>query len=109
MEAINPATGDVVETYEEDGPEEVEAALARATETFDSWRDRPIRERQELLADAAAVLRDDIDEYAETMTTEMGKPIEQARSEVEKCAWVCDHYATHADASGGPARPSGAR
>jgi succinate-semialdehyde dehydrogenase/glutarate-semialdehyde dehydrogenase len=98
MEAINPATGEVVETYEEDGPEEVEAALTRATETFDSWRDRPIRERQELLADAADVLRDGVDEYAETMTTEMGKPIEQARSEVEKCAWVCDHYATHAGA-----------
>ena len=98
MDAINPATGEVVATYEEDGPEAVEAALSRATEAFESWRARPIRERQELLADAVDVLRDGVEEYAETMTTEMGKPIEQARSEVEKCAWVCDHYATHADA-----------
>ncbi|MGM0718017.1 MAG: NAD-dependent succinate-semialdehyde dehydrogenase, partial [Halobacteriota archaeon] len=44
------------------------------------------------------VLRENKREYAETMTEEMGKPISQAIGEVEKCAWVCDHYAEHASA-----------
>jgi len=96
MEALDPATNEVVETYEEHTESELARALDRAENAFGEWRDRPMREREELLADAADVLRDNVDEYARTMTREMGKPISQARSEVEKCAWVCDHYAEHA-------------
>jgi succinate-semialdehyde dehydrogenase/glutarate-semialdehyde dehydrogenase len=96
MEAVNPATGAVVDTYEPDGEAAVEDALADAEAAFAAWRDRPIREREELIAAAGDVLRDRTDDLAELMTREMGKPIEQARGEVEKCAWVCDHYAEHA-------------
>jgi len=96
MDVLNPATGEVERSYDEHDEREVEAALERSATTYEEWRERPLREREELLADAAEVLRDKCDEYARTMTTEMGKPIAQARSEVEKCAWVCDHYATHA-------------
>ncbi|GAB7013546.1 NAD-dependent succinate-semialdehyde dehydrogenase [Halolamina salina] len=98
MDAINPATGERIATYEPDSAADVEDALTRADEAFDDWRDRPIREREELLADAADVLRENKRDYAELMTEEMGKPISQAISEVEKCAWVCDHYAEHASA-----------
>ncbi|QKY21653.1 NAD-dependent succinate-semialdehyde dehydrogenase [Halolamina sp. CBA1230] len=98
MDATNPATGERIATYEPDSATEVEAALSRADAAFDDWRDRPIREREELLADAAEVLRENKRGYAELMTEEMGKPISQAVSEVEKCAWVCDHYAEHASA-----------
>ncbi|WP_246983815.1 NAD-dependent succinate-semialdehyde dehydrogenase [Halorientalis marina] len=96
MEAIDPATGETVATYETATWSDADAALDRATDAFESWRERPLREREELLAAAADVLRENTEEYAETMTREMGKPISQARSEVEKCAWVCDHYAEHA-------------
>jgi len=96
MEVINPATGDRVAEYESDTWTDVDAALERARDAFDKWADRPIREREELLAAAADVLRENEREYAELMTREMGKPISQAVSEVEKCAWVCDHYAEHA-------------
>ena len=96
MEAIDPATGETVETYETATWADVDAALDRATDAYEDWRARPIREREELLANAADVLRENKREYAERMTTEMGKPISQAVSEVEKCAWVCDHYAQHA-------------
>ncbi|WP_135302942.1 NAD-dependent succinate-semialdehyde dehydrogenase [Haloarcula amylovorans] len=96
MEVTNPATGEQVDSYEADDEDDVEAALDRATETFDSWRDRPLQERTNLLSSAGEVLRENKQRYAETMTEEMGKPITQAKSEVEKCAWVCDHYAEHA-------------
>jgi succinate-semialdehyde dehydrogenase/glutarate-semialdehyde dehydrogenase len=98
MDAVNPATGERVDTYEEHTAEDVDDALERATEAFEAWRGRPLRERETLLERAGEVLRENEAEYAELMTREMGKPITQARSEVEKCAWVCDHYAEHASA-----------
>jgi succinate-semialdehyde dehydrogenase/glutarate-semialdehyde dehydrogenase len=98
MEAVNPATGETVATYEEHGDKEVEQCLAMAQETFEEWRERPIREREELLANAADVLRENKERYGEIMTKEMGKPISEAVAEVEKCAWACDHYAENAGA-----------
>ncbi|MGQ3412154.1 NAD-dependent succinate-semialdehyde dehydrogenase [Natrinema sp. LN54] len=96
IESTNPATGDVVDSFDETSTEERDEHLARANETFEEWRDTPIQARQRLLSRAADVLRDNEDEYAELMTEEMGKPIGQAHDEVEKCAWVCDYYAEHA-------------
>ena len=98
MDVRNPATGNVVATYEPDDAAATEAALARASTTYEEWRQRPLREREQLLTNVAEILRERTDEYAELMTTEMGKPITQARAEVEKCAWLADHYATHAGA-----------
>ncbi|MBV0902693.1 NAD-dependent succinate-semialdehyde dehydrogenase [Haloarcula salina] len=97
MDAVNPATNERIDTYEDDSPAAVEQALADAADAFESWRGVPLRERQELLASAGEVLRDRTRELATVMTREMGKPITQAESEVEKCAWVCDHYAEFAD------------
>ncbi|GKZ15630.1 NAD-dependent succinate-semialdehyde dehydrogenase [Haladaptatus sp. T7] len=96
MESLNPATGDVIDTFDEDDESAVDEKLQRATDTYDEWHRQPIEERQRLISNAADVLRENKREYAETMTAEMGKPIESAVSEVEKCAWVCDYYAEHA-------------
>jgi succinate-semialdehyde dehydrogenase/glutarate-semialdehyde dehydrogenase len=96
MEVIDPASGERVEEYETATWEDVDAALDRAEAAFGDWRERSLREREQMLADAADVLRENKRRYAETMTREMGKPIGQAVGEVEKCAWVCDHYAEHA-------------
>jgi succinate-semialdehyde dehydrogenase/glutarate-semialdehyde dehydrogenase len=98
MDAIDPATGEVVDSYEGHSEQDVEAALETATDAFREWRERPIRERERLLAAAADVLRGNTRRYAETITAEMGKPIDQAVAEVEKCARGCDHYAEHASA-----------
>jgi succinate-semialdehyde dehydrogenase/glutarate-semialdehyde dehydrogenase len=98
MESVNPATGERLESYEEADESEVDDALERATDAYEAWRERPIREREGHLEAAGEVLRDRKREFGELMTREMGKPIDQAVSEVEKCARVCDHYATHADA-----------
>ncbi|WP_435348711.1 NAD-dependent succinate-semialdehyde dehydrogenase [Haloarchaeobius sp. HRN-SO-5] len=98
MESVNPATERLVSEYESLSERELDDAIDRADAAYQTWRDRPIEERQRLLADVATVLRDGVDEYAELITREMGKPISEARSEVEKCAWVCDYYAENAGA-----------
>ncbi|WP_232701928.1 NAD-dependent succinate-semialdehyde dehydrogenase [Halobacterium wangiae] len=98
MQVVNPATGEQVETYDDHTESDVDDALDRATTAFEEWRARPMREREELLASAADVLRENKREYAMIATREMGKPIEQGVSEVEKCAWACDHYAETASA-----------
>lgn len=96
MERTNPATGESLEPIEGDTEQDVDDALDRSTEVFEEWKETPIQKRQTLLADAGAVLRENEREYAELMTEEMGKPVESAVSEVEKCAWVCDYYAENA-------------
>ncbi|MEM4780347.1 MAG: aldehyde dehydrogenase family protein, partial [Halalkalicoccus sp.] len=97
MESTNPATGETVATYDDHDESDVDAALDRATERFEEWRDTRIETRQVLLANAADVLRESEDRYAELITEEMGKPIAQSRSEVEKCAWACEFYSERAD------------
>ncbi|ELY60681.1 NAD-dependent succinate-semialdehyde dehydrogenase [Natronolimnohabitans innermongolicus] len=98
IESTNPATGAVVDTFEETSTDELEDRLERASDTFEEWRETPVERRQRLLSNAAEILRENADEYAELMAREMGKPIGQARDEVAKCAWVCDYYAEHAAA-----------
>ena len=98
MDAIDPATGEQFDSYEEHTEREVDEALEQACGVFEDWRERPMRDRERLLESAAEVLRDNKREYAETMTREMGKPITQAVAEIEKCARCCGHYVEHASA-----------
>ncbi|MEF8894361.1 NAD-dependent succinate-semialdehyde dehydrogenase [Halodesulfurarchaeum sp.] len=96
MKSENPATGEIHRTYQEHGDKAVEKRVSKAQDAFVTWKNRSLAEREALLAEVGSLLRDRTDEYAGLITEEMGKPVEQARAEVEKCAWVCDHYAEHA-------------
>lgn len=94
---IDPATGAVLREYPWHDASEVEARLARATAEGATWARTPLSERSERLRALASELRSR-DEAAELMTAEMGKPIAQARGEIDKCAWLCEHYADHGPA-----------
>ncbi len=98
IESINPVTGEQIDSYEAATEGDIEEALTRSSDAYQSWRERSLRERERMLTDVADVLRERKDKYAELMTREMGKPISQARAEVEKCAWACEHYAQHSSA-----------
>ncbi|MBI4513618.1 MAG: NAD-dependent succinate-semialdehyde dehydrogenase [Gemmatimonadetes bacterium] len=97
VQSINPATGEVLETFEETTAQDLDHILDRAYRAFLEWRDRPIAERAERLRGAARFLRAGRARYARTMSLEMGKPITQAEAEVEKCASCCDYYAENAE------------
>ena len=97
LESVNPTTGEVIATYPEMTATEVTAIVAASHEAHLDWRQASFRERAEHLTRAAALLRERSDDLAELMTREMGKPIVQARAEVEKCVSVCNYYAESAE------------
>jgi succinate-semialdehyde dehydrogenase/glutarate-semialdehyde dehydrogenase len=98
LRSVNPATGELLETFEETRADELDRMLARADAASREWRRRPIAERAARLHAAARLLRERADTYARTMALEMGKPLAQGRAEAEKCAWACEYYAEHAAA-----------
>jgi succinate-semialdehyde dehydrogenase/glutarate-semialdehyde dehydrogenase len=95
MQSINPATEEILKTFESFSPEQVDDALQQAHDAFSGWRMTPIGERAACIAELAGVLRANKERWAGLITAEMGKPIIEAEAEVEKCAWGCDFYAEH--------------
>ena len=104
MYSVNPATGERLAEYSPHSPAELGERLGRCREAFRGWAKRPLDERLPVLARAAALLRKRRDELARLATLEMGKTLASAEAEVEKCAWVCDHYAQHAPGMLSPER-----
>ncbi len=98
LQSVNPATGAVLETFEETSPTELDRIIARADAASREWRVLPVAARAERLRAAGRILRERKDAYARTMALEMGKPLAQGVAEAEKCAWVCDYYADQAAA-----------
>ncbi|PIE17148.1 MAG: NADP-dependent succinic semialdehyde dehydrogenase [Proteobacteria bacterium] len=93
--SINPATGQELGRYPTVDDAGVEAALEAASTGSARWRDAPIEQRAQVLVAAARLLESEADKLAALMSVEMGKPYREARSEAQKSAWVCRHYAEH--------------
>jgi succinate-semialdehyde dehydrogenase/glutarate-semialdehyde dehydrogenase len=91
--STDPSTGEVIADYPSLTDEEAADVVTRAEVAFRSWRRTDASARARVLTAAASVLRERLEDLASLMTREMGKPLEQARAEVEKCAWVCEYYA----------------
>ena len=96
FETINPATGSPIERFTYMAPSEIDAHLDAARSAFAHWRRSSFEDRGKLLNAVAATLRENADRLAQVAVREMGKPIVQARAEVEKCAWCCEFFAQNA-------------
>ncbi len=91
--SINPANGEVIARYPFEDDAELNRAMDTAQSGFRAWAATPVAERVTVLARIAQILRRDIEKLGEMAAREMGKPITQAKAEVEKCAVLCDWYA----------------
>ncbi|HLM05635.1 MAG TPA: NAD-dependent succinate-semialdehyde dehydrogenase [Blastococcus sp.] len=90
---VDPATGQPLATYPGADVAGVLEVLAAVHAAQPAWAGRPVEERAELVRGIGAQLRKQAGELAGLMTAEMGKPITEARAEVEKSATACDYYA----------------
>ncbi|MGA8534056.1 MAG: NAD-dependent succinate-semialdehyde dehydrogenase [Candidatus Tumulicola sp.] len=90
---VNPASGAILERIAYMDPAAVDAKLEAAAAFARPWGSADVEHRAALLRNVAARLRAEAPGLAATATTEMGKPIAQARAEIEKCAWCCEYFA----------------
>ena len=94
---INPATGQVLKTFEPLSDAQLEQKIQRAADAFLKHRKMSFADRAQRMAKAADILENDKEIFGRMMTTEMGKTFRSAVDEAVKCAWVCRYYAENAD------------
>ncbi|WP_143438433.1 aldehyde dehydrogenase family protein, partial [Hydrocoleum sp. CS-953] len=93
---INPATGELIKTFEPITDTQIEAKLELAEKTFRQYRKIPMTQRGEWLLVAADILEKNAEKFGKIMTLEMGKTLSGAIAEAKKCALVCRYYAEKA-------------
>jgi succinate-semialdehyde dehydrogenase/glutarate-semialdehyde dehydrogenase len=97
LDSINPATGELINSYESHKLSQVEASIEAASICFSKWRAMPMKERAALFQNLAAILLRRKEEYAHLISLEMGKVFAQSITEIEKCAWTCNYFAEEAE------------
>ena len=93
---VNPTTGEKVKIFDAHTDAQIEEKLQLAANTFRVYRTTPLEDRARMLHRTAEILDAEKRELGQMMTIEMGKPIQGAIGEAEKCAWVCRYYAENA-------------
>lgn len=93
---VDPASGLSLRSLVGREDADVERQLDRANVAYGEWRATPMSERARLMHRLAKTLREGADHHAAHITEEMGKPIREAKDEVEKCAQLAEHYADKA-------------
>ncbi len=94
--SINPATGKIIQKFEEHTRDDVHRILDCVSQARPGWMNASFKDRSNLFEECAVLLIRQQREFAEQITLEMGKPIKESLAEVEKCAWVCRYYAKNA-------------
>ncbi len=97
ISTTNPATGEVLKTFEALSDAQVDAKIKLAVETFEKFRLLTFTERARMMLKAAEILDQEKNELAHLMTLEMGKTLRSAVDEAAKCAWGCRYYAENAE------------
>ncbi len=96
MKSIDPATGDVLATFEPFSAAEVDRRVSRALDAWHAWRATSFATRAEIMNNAARLLESERAALGRLMSREMGKPVRAAMEEAVKCATGCRYYAANA-------------
>mgnify|MGYP002623564872 CR=1 FL=1 len=94
--SVNPATDETIARYDEHSRETSEEILRLTHAAYEQWRKMSFADRAACFNRLAAGLRENVEPLARLITGEVGKPIRDARAEVNKSAGACEYFAEHA-------------
>jgi acyl-CoA reductase-like NAD-dependent aldehyde dehydrogenase len=97
IHSVNPATEERMQSFSLHSDAEIEALLLKARKAFNDWRKRSFADRADLMKKVSNFLIQNKARFSAIITAEMGKPIMESESEIEKCAWNCLFYAENAE------------
>jgi succinate-semialdehyde dehydrogenase/glutarate-semialdehyde dehydrogenase len=97
INAVNPATEEIISTYSFTTPNQLNQILSTAKEGFKTWSNLTIKERAHYILELADQLEKKAQDFGRLISNEMGKPIQEAIAEVQKSASACRFFAQHAD------------
>src|SRR4051812_17245507 len=106
FDVTNPATGEVVGSTPDATADDVRAAINAAADALEGWRNTTALVRARLLRKSAEVMRERADEIGRLMTLEQGKPLAEARGEVEYAASFLEWFAGEAERIAGQILPA---
>jgi succinate-semialdehyde dehydrogenase/glutarate-semialdehyde dehydrogenase len=93
IKTINPATNEVVKSFEEMTEQEIESAISGADKAYQGWKKTSYDERANLLHKVASLMRKEKDTLAKLITLEMGKLLKESEGEIDLSANIIDYYA----------------
>ena len=96
-QSVNPYDNSLVKTFDEITDAQLEAKIAAATACYATWKTTGYAHRAKIVARAAVLLHEQAEQFAQTMTMEMGKRIAEARGEVEFSSQILSYYAKNAE------------
>jgi len=95
MKIYNPATEEIITTIQEDNETSLSLKFERLKKSNKQWSAVPIQKRAEILEKFVSLLKENIEELASILTSEMGKPLQQSRNEINgagaKASWLAQH------------------
>ena len=97
VETINPATEEKVKKYKIFEKRDLDRSLNNSKKASENWKKLSVKQRVSIMKGISKELLRNKNEYARTITIEMGKPISQSIGEIEKCAWLCDYFSKNAE------------
>lgn len=92
INVINPSTAELLHQYPLDEASVLENKLTMSAFTFEGWKYSELSERVSLFKKMALLLEEHQEELALMVTREMGKPLVESKAEIQKCAWLTNHY-----------------
>ena len=110
LDVFDPATGEVIATAPDSKPRDVERAIEAGRRTFDDgtwWPGTPERERGRILIRAADIVRREQERLARMEALDSGKPIGEARDDIDEVAFMLEYYGGWATKIHGDVPPVG--
>lgn len=95
--SINPYNNKQISSFEELSKNEINSKIEAGNEAFYKWKEKSFNDRSKLMQNLAVQLRSHKINFGTVITQETGKPISQSMAEIEKCAWLCEYYASTAE------------